>query len=314
VHVSRLVVCLFSCCFFAVIYIKSRERTQDQVLNRLWLIIWHMGVPSQMCLAACLGQNLEFASVRREIKAGMYNFSSYFVAQLFVQIPYMFLLSLFCIGVSGYGIGSWNIDAFFPTLLVHAVFMFTFECVAQLYAVQFRHPLLGMFQVVNFWFSCFLFGGFLIPESDTPWPFRVFTYFSPIKYAVKAMMNLEYKGTEWAGAVLTTGGRGFYCPGNPIACYGATGDQVLETMGSTIAHSAQVESELFHDIMCMLAIALAFKLFYFIVAALKCYESNEVKPSHSTTVALPSLTLLTSTSTSVKKIDPSESAEVSADV
>merc|ERR1712162_76071 len=62
VHISRLVICLFSCMFFAVVYIKSRERTQDQVLNRLWLIIWHMGVPSQMCLAACLGQNLDLES------------------------------------------------------------------------------------------------------------------------------------------------------------------------------------------------------------------------------------------------------------
>merc|ERR1719409_2268014 len=128
VHISRLVACLFSCMFFAVIYIKSRDRTQDQVLNRLWLIIWHMGVPSQMCLAACLGQNLEFASVRREIKAGMYSFTAYFVAQLLIQIPYMILLSAVCIGVSGYGIGNWNAEAFFPFLMVHALFLFTYEC------------------------------------------------------------------------------------------------------------------------------------------------------------------------------------------
>jgi len=205
-------------------------------------------------------------------------------------------------------------DAFFPALPVHAVFMFTFECVAQLYAVQFRHPLLGMFQVVNFWFSCFLFGGFLIPESDTPWPFRIFTYFSPIKYATKALMNLEFKGTTWEGAVSTNSGRGFYCPGNQIACYGATGDQVLETLGSTVAHTAQVESELFHDCMCMLAIALAFKFFYYIVAALKCYEGKEVKQSHTKSLALPSMTLLTSKSTRDQKIDQIESAEGSAEV
>merc|ERR1711904_69094 len=116
--------------------------------------------------------------------------------------------------------------------------------VAQLYAVQFRHPLLGMFQVVNFWFASFLFGGFLIPESDTPWPFRVFTYFSPIKYATKAFMNLEFKGTEWEGAVSINSGRGFYCPGSPVACYGATGEQVLATLGSSVARNATPDSEL----------------------------------------------------------------------
>merc|ERR1719261_125624 len=189
----------------------------------------------------------------------------------------MTLLSAVCIGVSGYGMGNWNIDAFFPSFFVHALFMFTFECVAQLYAVQFRHPLLGMFQVVNFWFASFLFGGFLIPESDTPWPFRVFTYFSPIKYATKAFMNLEFKGTEWEGAAPINSGRGFYCPGNPVACYGATGEQVLQTLSETVVRNVTVEDKLFEDCMCMLAVAFAFKLFYYITAVRKCYDGKEVK-------------------------------------
>jgi len=281
VHISRLVVCLFSCVFFAIIYVKSRERTQDQVQNRVWLYIWHMGVPAQMCLAACLGQNMEFTSVRREIKSGMYAFTSYFVAQLLIQIPYMILLSAFCISVSGYGIGNWNIDAFVPALLVHAMFMFSFECVAQLYAVQFRHPLLSMFQVVNFWFSAFLFGGFLIPEADVPWPFRVFTYVSPIKYGTKALLNLEFKGTQWEGADLIQEAPGFSCPGNPVSCFGATGDQVLWSLGQSVAHNVTVESELFSDCMCLLAIAAAFKLFFYIVALGKCYDGNEVKQNHA---------------------------------
>merc|ERR1719215_2465167 len=40
VYLSRLVVCLCSCTFFSLVYIKSRERTQEQVLNRLWLLVW----------------------------------------------------------------------------------------------------------------------------------------------------------------------------------------------------------------------------------------------------------------------------------
>jgi len=308
VHLSRLVVCLFSCIFFAIVYVKSRERTQDQVLNRVWLYIWHMGVPAQMCLAACLGQNMEFVAVRREIKSGMYAFTAYFVAQLLIQLPYMILLSAFCISVSGYGIGNWNADAYVPALLVHALFMFSFECVAQLYAVQFRHPLLSMFQVVNFWFSAFLFGGFLVPESDVPWPFRVFTYFSPIKYGTKALLNLEFKGTLWEGAVPNpASASGFSCPGNPVACFGYTGDQVLDTLGKSIAANVQSESELFADCMCIFAIAAAFKLFYYIVAIQKCYDGNEVKPNHA---ALPSTlpNMLSSQPTGEKNAEKSAEA------
>jgi len=286
VYLSRLVACLSSCIFFSLVYIKSRERTQEQVLNRIWLLIWHIGVPSQLSVAACLGQNIEFVAVRREIKAGMYDFRAYFVAQLIIQIPYMFLLSIFCIGVSGYVIGNWNFDAFLPSLLVHATFMFAFECFAQLSAVQFLHPLLGMFNVVQFWFASFLFGGFLLPEADTPWPLRAFAYVSPIKYAVKALGNLEFTGTTWEGAVPDSSSRGFQCPASTGACYGATGEQILETMSSSVFTSMQAENEMLKECCCMLGVALVFKVLFYIVAVTKCYGGKEV-----TSVGLGSATV-----------------------
>lgn len=233
-----------------------------------------------LCVAACLGQNIEFTAVRREIKTGMYDFRAYFVAQLCIQIPYMFLLSTFCIAVSGYGIANWNVDVFLPSLLVHATFMFSFECFAQLSAVLFLHPLLGMFNVVQFWFASFLFGGFLVPEADTPWPLRAFAYISPIKYATKALGNLELKSTVWDGAVTnTTSPRGFSCPANTVACYGATGEQILETMTGSAFQSLQVDSETIKDCCCMLAIAFGFKILFYIVAVMKCYDGQEVKKS-----------------------------------
>jgi len=292
VYFSRLIACLFSCMFFALVYIKSRDRTQEQVLNRFWLIMWHLGVPSQLSVAACLGQNIEFTAVRREIKSGMYDFRAYFVAQLLIQIPYLFLLSTFCIAVSGYAIANWNVDAFLPSLLVHATFMFSFECFAQLSAVLFRHPLLGMFNVVQFWFASFLFGGFLVPEADTPWPLRAFAYISPIKYAAKALGNLEFKGTVWEGAVTDASSKGFHCPATTVACYGATGEQILETMNGSVFRSMQVEGETLKNCCCMLAIALVFKILFYIVAVMKCYDGQDVKKSgvgSLTSTSLPKL-------------------------
>merc|ERR1712139_7429 len=98
VYTSRIAVFVFACTFFATVYLKSRDRTQDQVLNRIWLILWHMGVPTSMSLAACLGQNIEFVSVQREVKAGMYHISSYFIAQQLIQVPIMVILGLASIG------------------------------------------------------------------------------------------------------------------------------------------------------------------------------------------------------------------------
>merc|ERR1711868_221965 len=128
VYLSRVVAFFCGCMFFTFVYIKSRKREQNQVFNRLWLILWHIGVPAQMSLVACLGQNLEFAAVRREIKAGMYNLGAYFIAQILIQIPMLFIMSLSAIGISGYGIANWNVDAFFVNLLSHTLILFSFEC------------------------------------------------------------------------------------------------------------------------------------------------------------------------------------------
>jgi hypothetical protein len=123
-------------------------------------------------------------------------------------------------------------------------------------------------------------------------------------------MNLEFKGTSWEGAVLATSARGFYCPANVVACYGVTGEQVLDTLSQTVARNVTVEDKFLEDCMCMLAIAFCFKIFFGIAAVSKCYDGKEVKPdvadrSH----ALP--TMLGSRVVNVKNAkQPSESSDV----
>lgn len=139
-YVSRMVVFLLSCIFFPIVYLKSRERTQTQILQRMWLLLWHIGVPACMSLSTCLAQNMEFVAVKREVKSGMYR------------------LSTRCC-------------------------CFFFDCAAQLFAVTFSHPLLGLFQVICLWFASFLFAGILVSEEDVVWPLRVFAIVSPMKWS-----------------------------------------------------------------------------------------------------------------------------------
>jgi len=185
--------------------------------------------------------------------------------------------------------------------------MFSFECFAQLSAVLSLRPLLGMFSVVQFWFASFLFGGFLVPEADTPWPLRAFAYVSPIKYAVKALGNLELTGTVWKGAVTDASLRGFQCPASTVGCYGATGEQILETMSGSIFQSMQAEDEMLKDCCCLLGIALVFKLLFYIVAVTKCYDGKEVKSSAlGSSTANPLPKLMGSTPVSPKQAADSE--------
>merc|ERR1712178_483169 len=75
-----------------------------------------------------------------------------------------------------------------------------------------------------------------------------------------------------------TSARGFSCPANVVACYGATGEQVLDTLAQTVARNVTVEDKFLEDCMCMLAIAFSFKLFFYATAVSKCYNGKEVKP------------------------------------
>jgi len=292
VYLSRIVCFLVACSFFSVVYLKSRDREQSQVFNRIWLMIWHMGVPSCMSLVACLGYNIEFAAVRREAKAGMYRLGSYVAAQLLVQIPLVAVLSVSAIGFSGYVLAQWNGSAFFEVLLAHSLLLFGFECFAQLAAVAFDNPLIGMFQVINLWFASFLFGGFLVPEDDVPWPLRALATVSPMKWATKAAFFSELRGTTWAGAVLDArDARGFSCPGASSAseCYGATGAQVLQTMRATAFKHLTPESELTKDWAILLGVAVAFKLLYVAMAAVRCRGGQTVKPPEHSGDVTPSL-------------------------
>lgn len=58
---------------------------------------------------------------------------------------------------------------------------YSFEAVAQLLAVVFANPLLGMLQYVNLWFCSFLFCGLFLPIQNIVWPLRVFSYIMPFR-------------------------------------------------------------------------------------------------------------------------------------
>jgi len=41
-YIGRMVMFLNMCVFFAIIYVKCRDRVQTQVLARVWLCLWHL--------------------------------------------------------------------------------------------------------------------------------------------------------------------------------------------------------------------------------------------------------------------------------
>jgi hypothetical protein len=212
------------------------------------------------------------------------------MAQHLIQLPMMVILSLSSIGFSGYVVGNWSPDGFLEVLLIHALLLFSFECAAQLFAVSFRNPLLGLLQIINLWFASFLFAGFLVPEGDVPWPLRLFASISPLKWATKAAIFAEFHESTFTGAVLADSPTGFTCHSSSVECYGVTGEQVLTTMKSTAFKHLETESELAKDCSVLIAIAAVFKVGYFAVATVRCRSGQSVKaPDASNRTNIPAV-------------------------
>ena len=256
-YIGRAFVFLFSNIYFAIVYIKSRDRDQDQVLNKMWLTIWFIGVPANMGVVATYALNAEFNAIRKEVKNGMVSLSSYIFANFILQIPIMILFAIFALGIPAYAIGNYYAGNFVYMILIFACGLYCWENFAQLFSVAFPNPLLGMMQFMGIWFSAFLFGGFLIPDEDVVWPFRAFTYILPLKYTIRALVYNEFIDSTYDA-----------CDGSENFCYNSNGNG-LETEGKEVLSSLNQIFPLFDaddqrpfDIGILLAISAVLKLCY----------------------------------------------------
>lgn len=181
-YIGRCIIFLVSCMVFAFVYWNARDFTQDQALNKMWVSIWFVGVPTNMGVVAVYALNDEFKSVLRESKNGMVTGFSYVLAKFVLVLPVFFIMAIFALGIPAYAIQSFPKEAFGISVALFACLMYVFESVAECLAVWFDDPILGMLQFMNYWFAAFLFGGFLIPLRDLYWPFTLFYYIMPYSY------------------------------------------------------------------------------------------------------------------------------------
>jgi hypothetical protein len=41
-YIGRCFIFLFMCMVFSLVYLSGRDDTQDQAMNRFWLIVWYV--------------------------------------------------------------------------------------------------------------------------------------------------------------------------------------------------------------------------------------------------------------------------------
>jgi hypothetical protein len=258
-YIGRAFIFLFSNLYFTAVYAQARNRNQDQVLNRMWLGIWYIGVPANMGVVAVYALNEEYKSVAREIKNGMVTPFSYVLAKSVLQVPIMFIWAVFALG-QAYAIMDYYVANFGLMMVIFACYIYAWEAMAELLSVAFENPLLGMMQFMGLWFSAFLYGGFLIPGEDIYWPLKIFFYILPIKYTVRSMNYVDNIDAKFDGCAKYDDDEQF--------CFGQQGDEVLKNVGS-IYPLITDENTLSTDIGIVLAIAAFFKLQYIVILVVK---------------------------------------------
>lgn len=104
-----------------------------------------------MAVIAVYSYNAEFNSVRKEIKNGMVSPYAYLIAKTVIELPIMFVFAIFSLAIPGYAIANFNGSNFFPYMILFAGVMYSWETMAEMFAVQFANPLMGMMAVMGQW-------------------------------------------------------------------------------------------------------------------------------------------------------------------
>jgi len=242
---------------FALVYWNARDYTQDQTTNKLWVNIWFVAVSTNLGVVAVYALNDEFKSILRESKNGMVRPFGYVIAKSIMVIPIMFVFSLFALGINSFAIQDSPGESFWLVIVLYAVVMYVFECVAEALSVWFDDPIMGMLNFLNFWFASFLFGGFLIPRDDMYWPFELFYYIMPFQYYIRSVMYKIFSESSWEScddqpwpvcASSESGGK-------------VSGNDVLDEFNKVYPLLSS-DNEVAKDIGIMIIIAAAWKLIY----------------------------------------------------
>lgn len=245
---AKLIASPFVLAFFGIVYRESANEEQLQVPFRVFFLWWVLALPPCLNVISVILLSFETRSVVHEMRSGMYSPLSYVASTTLVQLPTLLCLSATICFVS-FAIGGWPWDNFLTFVVMYACNLFVFESFAQLLAVLFKNPIVGMLVYLGTWASSILFCGLVFKGSDVIWPFRSFYYMLPLKWLFNGVGYDIWMPTVWKGAqecvagsiIITSQGAGecsaagFYCPNatNTLGCYGATGAQVLETLHLT---------------------------------------------------------------------------------
>jgi len=234
---------------YSIVGESTRNREQKDVQTLFYYLMFIGGNITFLTIPTFFTYVDRWPTLEREIKGGMYGPLMYWLVTSLINLIICTLAVPFTM-VFAYVINDLPGSSFCPNWALLALSYFFYDALAE--TCSFSGRGLGLFQVAFVLFqSNFNAGAYLNVESII-WPFRLFTYITPLRLLLSSMLALAFQGHEWHGAVRLSdasqeildsaegqaalaAGQQFVCPGKSNVCYADNGPDVLWALHDTFS-------------------------------------------------------------------------------
>lgn len=273
-YLGRMAAYLVVNVFFGLVYLNARPYIQERALDKMWINVWYCAVTTNMSVVAVYALNDEFKSIKREAKNGMTSGVSYVLAKVTLVTPFMLVFAVFAIGIPTFVIQDVSGEAAGRFFLLFASLYFVFESLAEVLALLFDNPIIGMLCFMNYWFASFLFGGFVIPLDDLYFPWTAFYYIMPFSYFVRSAIYLSFAYATFETCQPFT--LSAVCIQEASPGVGVPGVQIIEAF-SYVMPIADADDTVWRDISVLLAIGVVYKIIYTVGVILKTRQVTHIE-------------------------------------
>jgi len=214
----------------SIAYWQARNRNQEDVLDRIWVVMWLQQLPAFLVIGTIPTFALESLCLRKEMRNGMFGALSYLLGDFVVSVPLWFIIVFLSI-VPGFAILDLNWVNFPRVWLLISCYVGLFHTMAQVCCVCFSSLAVAtvafIFQtILNMIFN----GAMLTRVESVTWALRWVAYIVPSKYSFRSGVFLEFEGLAFSGFEQCSN------PAMPIMqrlglpCWGTEGQDVLATL------------------------------------------------------------------------------------
>ena len=201
VYLARCAIFFITGFMMVLIFWEGREYTNEYLFSRMWPVLMANTAATQMGLITVYFSHRSNSVFEAEIKNGFYTSGQLLLAQNILLFPGCALMSLCALLGNLYGFGNFRFEQSFPSwFLLYFLILALFDSAARLFTVlppNRSNVMMGFMSYIQYWFSSFLFCGFMIDNDKVEWPFKLMTYISPHRWTMPPLFYYDFGAANW---------------------------------------------------------------------------------------------------------------------